>query len=151
MTVSNRKEPDMRRSTTRPIRLAIALATGGALALTACGDDDSSGGGGGGGGGSVDAFCAELESFSASTNDDDDTFVADFKKVADAAPSEISAAMNRMLEAFERLDSLPDEPESEEQMAEMMELLEAIEEPANAVEEFAVENCPDLPDSIFGG
>ena len=149
MTVSNRKEPDMRRSTTRPIRLAIALATGGALALTACGDDDSSGGGGGGS--SVDAFCAELETFSASTNDDDDTFVADFKKVADAAPSEISGVMNRMLEAFERLDSLPDEPESEEQMAEMTELLESIEEPANAVEEFAVENCPDLPASIFGG
>jgi hypothetical protein len=115
------------------------------MALTACGDDDSSGGG------SVDSFCAELEAFSVSTDGEDATFVADFEKVADAAPSEISDEMNQMLEAFETLDSLPDEPESEEQMAEMMELLEALEEPASAVDEFASENCPDLPPGIFGG
>lgn len=140
----------MRRSTTRPIRFAVALAAGGALALTACGDDDSSGGDSSGGG-SIDAFCAELETFSESTDESDDTFVADFKKVADVAPSEISDEMNQMLEAFESLDALPDEPESEEQMEEMLELFDRIEEPANAVEEFAIENCPDLPPSVFGG
>jgi hypothetical protein len=137
----------MRRSTTRPIRLAVALAAGGALALTACGDDDGSGDGG------VEAFCEELETFSASVDESegDDTFLADFGQLADAAPSEISDEMNQMLEAFEELDAFPDEPESEEQMTEMMELLDAIEEPADAVEEFAVANCPDLPASIFGG
>ena len=135
----------MHRSSVRPIRLAVALAAGAALAHTACGDDDDSSGGG-----STEAFCEELETF-ATSSDNDDTFVADFRKVADAAPDEISGAMNQMLEAFESLDALPDEPESEEQMAEMMELLEAIDEPADAVEAFGLENCPDLPPSIFGG
>lgn len=134
----------MRRST-RPIRLAVALAAGSTLILAACGDDDSSGGG------NIDAFCDELETFAASGPESDDTFVADFTRLTDTAPSEISDEMNEMLEAFESLDALPDEPESDEQMAEMLELLEVIEGPADAVEEFAEANCPDLPASVFGG
>jgi hypothetical protein len=136
----------MHRSSARPIRLAVALAAGAALALTACGDDDDSSGGA-----STEAFCEEIEAFATSVNESDDTFLADFERVADAAPDEISDEVNQMLEAFESLEALPDEPESEEQMAEMMELLEAIEEPADAVEAFGLENCPDLPPSIFGG
>jgi hypothetical protein len=115
------------------------------VALTACGDDDE------GGGGSVEAFCQELEAFADDVADADDlSFVADFEAVVDAAPGEIADEMNQMLEAFEQLASMPDEPESEEQMNEMLELTASIEEPSAAVEEFARENCPDLPASVFG-
>jgi hypothetical protein len=136
----------MHRSTARPFRLAVVLAAGAALALTACGDDD------GGGGGSTEAFCDELESFAAGTGDPEDpTFIADFRALADTAPSDISTEMDQMLEVFEAIEELPDEPASEEEMTEMLELAESIEEPIAAVEEFATENCPDLPASVFGG
>ncbi len=138
----------MRRPAVRPIRLAIVLATAGALALTACGDDDD-------GGGRTEAFCEELETFATDVDDDaengDESFVADFRAIADVAPSEIADEINQMLEAFQAIDSLPDEPESEEVMNEMLALVASVEEPSAAVEEFALENCPDLPPSIFGG
>ena len=138
----------MRRSTIRPIRLTVVFLLGGAMALAACGDDD------GGGGGSTEAFCSELESFAASADasgEADDSFVSDFRTLAESAPDEISDEINEMLAAFESLDELPDEPETEEQMEQMMDLLSSIEEPSAAVEEFATANCPDLPASVFGG
>jgi hypothetical protein len=117
------------------------------MAITACGSDD-----GGGDGGSVEGFCEELEAFATNVDDaDDESFVADFRVLVDAAPSEIAGELNQMLEAFEQLDELPDEPETEEEMNEMLALAGTIEEPAAAVEEFAIENCPDLPPSVFGG
>lgn len=137
----------MRRSSTRPIRLTVVLALGGAMALAACGEDD-------GGGASTEAFCSELGSFAASADasgEADESFVSDFRTLAESAPGEISDEINEMLAAFESLDELPDEPESEEQMEEMMDLLGSIEEPNAAVEEFAMDNCLDLPASVFGG
>jgi hypothetical protein len=118
------------------------------MALTACGSDDDSGSGGG----SVDAFCDALETFADEPADaGDPTFVADFRALAETAPSEISDEINEMLSVFEQIDALPDEPGTEEEMNELLELASSIDEPGAAVEEFAMENCPDLSASVFGG
>jgi hypothetical protein len=133
----------MHRSSVRPIRLAVALAAGAALALTACGDDDSSGG-------DVDTFCEEITTLAESEDSGDDaTNLAMLQSVADAAPSEISDEFDELVDAFEQLQSFDAEAATDEEMAEFLDIADGLDEASARIEEFAVENCPDLPAGLF--
>jgi hypothetical protein len=142
----------MRPSRTRTIRLGFTLAVGALLTLTACGDDDGAGGGGGGGGGgSTEAFCEEITAVAESDDEgSQEANLAAIQAVADAAPSEIADEMNQLVDAFEQLQSFDPQAASEEQMAEFLEIAEGVEETSEAIEEYAIENCPDLPADLFG-
>jgi hypothetical protein len=137
----------MRPSRTRTIRLGFTLAVGALLTLTACGDDD----GAGGGGGSTEAFCEEITAVAESDDEgSQEANLAAIQAVADAAPSEIADEMNQLVDAFEQLQSFDPQAASEEQMAEFLEIAEGVEETSEAIEEYAIENCPDLPADLFG-
>jgi hypothetical protein len=132
----------MRRRSHRPW---LALAAGAVLTLAACGSDD------GGAGGSTGAFCDEMASLAASGDDTSDAEnLAALQSVADAAPSEISDEMDQLVDAFEKLQSFDPEAASEEEMADFMALASDLDEPSARIEEYAKENCPDLPDDFFG-
>ncbi len=134
----------MRRRRSRATRLALAAST--TLALAACGSDD-----GGGGGGSTEAFCDEIEALAATGDDMSDAEnLAALQSVADAAPGEIADDMDELVEALERLQSFDPEAASEEEMADFLDLAADLDEPSARIEEFAMENCPDLPDDVFG-
>ena len=133
----------MRRRRSRATTLALAAST--TLALVACGSDD------GGGGGSTEAFCDEIEALAATGDDMSDAEnLAALQSVADAAPGEIADDMDELVDAFERLQSFDPEAASEEEMADFMDLAADLDEPSARIEEFAMENCPDLPDDFFG-
>jgi hypothetical protein len=140
----------MRRRAPRPIRLAIGLAAVSALTLGAC-DADNDVGEDGGGAASTSAFCeriAELADSAADTTEEEGLDA--FRSIADAAPEEISDEMDQLVEAFERLQSFDPEAASEDEMAEFMELAEGLDEASATVEEYARDNCPDLPADFFG-
>ena len=139
----------MRQSTSRPIRLAIALAATSTLALTACGDDD--GGEGGGGGASAESFCDEIAAL-GETGDDatDEQILESLRSVADVTPDEISDEMGQLVDAFEQLQSFDPETASEEEMGRFVEMAGELDAASASIEEFAVENCPDLPADVFG-
>jgi hypothetical protein len=132
------------RRPTRPIRCSIALAAATTLALAACGSD------GGGGGGSTEAFCEEIGSLADSdveTTEAQD--LAALQAVAAAAPSDISDEMNQLVDAFEQVQSFDAETASEDDMTDFLALAGDIDAASTAVEEFASENCPDLPADFF--
>jgi hypothetical protein len=136
----------MRPRASRPTRILIGLTACGSLALAACGSDGDSGGGGG----DVEAFCAALAETAESdldTTEEED--LAQVRAIADSAPSEISDAMDTLVDAFEQLQAFDFENATEEQMEEFGELLPAFEEATTAVESYARDNCPDLPDDFF--
>ena len=131
----------------RPIRLAVGLAAAGMLALAACGSEE----GGGNGSGSTDAFCEAFTVFADFGDEGTDERDLDaLKATADAAPDEISDEMDQVVEAFERLRSFNPEAASEEEVAEMLTIAEGLEDASVKVEEFTMENCPDLPADFFG-
>jgi hypothetical protein len=137
----------MQRSTSRPIRIALALA--GALALGACSSDggDSSDGDGSG---STETFCEEIATLA--DFDEDSTEEEDFaaiRAIADVAPDEISDEMDLLVDVFDEFQSFDPATSSEEELAEFLELADTIDEAGTSVEEFTVENCPDLPDGVF--
>ena len=141
----------MRHSTSRPIRLAIALAVGGTLALTACGDDDEGRGGGDGGGGSTESFCDELAALEE--RGDDPSFeqvLESLRSLADVTPDEVSDEMGQLVDAFEQLQSFDAESASDEEMARFAAMADELDEASATIEEFAVANCPGLPDDVFG-
>ena len=139
----------MRHSTSRPIRLAIALAVGGALALTACGDDDE--GGGGGGGGSTESFCDELAALEERGEDPTyEQVLESLRSLADVTPDEVSGEMDQLVDAFEQLQSFDAESASDEELARFAAMAEELDEASATIEEFAVANCPGLPDDVFG-
>ena len=132
----------------RPIRLAVGLTAAGMLTLAACGSED---GGGGSGSGSTDAFCEEFTTFADFGDENTDERDLDaLKATADAAPDEISDEMAQLVEAFERLRSYHPEAASEEEVAELLAIAEGLEEVSATVQEFTMENCPDLPAGVFG-
>ena len=127
-------------------KIAFCLAAAATLTLVACGGDD----GGGGGGGSTDAFCQQLPALADSDVDTTEAKdLAALQQVADAAPSEISDEMDLLVEAFERLRTFNSETASEEELADFLEFTEGLDGASTTVEEFAGENCPDLPPDFF--
>ena len=133
----------MRQPVRRPHRRTIGLAAIGALALVSCGSD-------GGGGGSTGAFCDGITTLAESGDDTTEAQDLDaFRSVADVAPDEISDEMDQLVEAFERLQTFDPEAATEEQMAEFLSLADGLDEASTTVEEFAKENCPDLPAGFF--
>ena len=133
----------MRRRTPRPVHLAVGLTAAAALALAACGSDS-------GGGGSTDAFCDEIQALAESngeTTEEEDLAV--LQSVADSAPSEISDAMDELVDGLEQLQSFDAEAASEEEMAEFLAVAGSLDEASTQVEEFALENCPGLPADLF--
>jgi len=124
------------------MRLVVCIAAGGALTFAACG--------GGDGGGDTEAFCEEIVRVSESGTDTTAAEdLAALQALADVAPSEISDQMDELVSVFEQVQSFDAEAASEEEMLDFMELAGSIEETGVEVEEFALENCPDLPDDIF--
>ena len=137
----------MRQTATRPIRLATGLVATAALAIAACGSDE---GGGEGGGGSTEAFCEEIQALAESEGDtteaeDLEVLQAD----ADVAPGDIADEMDELVDGFERLQAFDPEASSEEEMTDFLAMAGDLDEASIAVEEFALENCPDLPDDFF--
>ena len=127
---------------------AVGVTAAGMLTLAACGSEE---GGGGSGSGSTDAFCEEFTTFANFGDESTDERDLDaLKATADAAPDEISDEMDQLVEAFERLRSFNPEAASEEELAEFLAIAEGLEEASATVEEFTMENCPDLPADFFG-
>ena len=125
-------------SPTNPIRLAAALvATAALVAATGCGSDDD----GSSGGGSTEEFCDEFASI-AETDALDTSALQD---VADAAPDEISGAMDQFVEIATQLEDFDEDNATEDDLAEFFTQLEDLEESSVQIEAFLVENCPDLP------
>lgn len=130
--------------TPRTTRLVVALAAGGALALSACGSDS------GGGGGSTDAFCERITQLAESSDDTtDEENLAALQGVADAAPSEIADEMDQLVSGFEQLQSIDPEAASEEELAEFLAIANGLDEASSTIEAFALENCPDIPADLF--
>ena len=57
--------------------------------------------------------------------------------------------MNELVDGFEQLQSFDAEAASEEEMGEFLAVAGSLDEASTAVEEFALENCPDLPADLF--
>ncbi len=132
----------MRQRTSRPTRRAIAVAATTTLALAACGSD---------GGGSTDAFCEEIVALDESDADTtEEQNLAALQALAAAAPGDISDEMNQLVDAFEQVQAFDAESASEDEMTDFLALAGSIDEASTAVEEFAAENCPDLPADFFG-
>lgn len=134
----------MQRRRSRPIRLVLGITMGAALTLGACGDDD------GGGGGSTDAFCDELAKLADAGDDTtEEEDLEAIRAVAEVAPGEISDEMDQLVETFEQILAFDPETASEEEFDEFLAIAGDIEETSIAVEDFARENCPDLPEELF--
>jgi hypothetical protein len=135
---------------TRPIRLTTGVIAATALSLTACGSDDNGGGGGGSGGGSTEAFCDEIQTLAESTGETtEEEDLAALQKVADVAPDEIADEMNELLDGFEQLQAFDPEAASEEEMGDFLAIADGLDEASTAIEEFALDNCPDIPADLF--
>jgi hypothetical protein len=139
----------MRSRPARSTRILIALTACGSLALAACGSDgdsDSSGGGGD----DVEAFCAALaESAESDLDTTEEEDLAQLQAIADAAPDEVSGPMDTLIDIFEQLQAIDFETATEDELAEFEELLPTFEEATAEVEDYARDNCPDLPDDFF--
>ncbi len=134
----------MGRETSRRRRPTIALVALGALALTACGSDDSAAG-------STEAFCDGINTLADSGDaTDEGQDLATFRSIAEVAPEEISDEMDQLVEAFERLQTFDPQTATEDEMAEFLTLAEGLDGASTTVEEFARDNCPDLPTGFFG-
>jgi hypothetical protein len=140
----------MRQRTTRPIRLATGLIAAAALALTACGSDGDGGSGGDSGDGSTEAFCDEIQTLAESSDETTEAEdLAALQSVADVAPDEISDEMNELVDGLEQLQGFDPEAATEEEMTEFLAFADDLAAAGAAVEEFALENCPDLPADLF--
>jgi len=143
----------MRQRTTRTIRLATGVIAATALTLAACGSDDDSAGGGdaNGGGGNTETFCQEIQALTQSTEETtEEEDLAALQAVADAAPDEIADEMGVLLDGLEQLQAFDPEAASEEEMADFLAIADGLDGASSAVEDFALENCPDLPADAFG-
>jgi len=130
--------------------MLIGLTACGSLALAACGSDGDSGGGDSGGGDDVEAFCAALfESTESDLDTTDEEDLEIIRSIAASAPSEVSDAMDTMVDTFEQLLDFDFENATEDQVAEFEALLPSFEEATAEVESYARDNCPDLPDDFF--
>jgi hypothetical protein len=139
----------MRSRPARSTRILIALTACGSLALAACGSDGDSGGDSGGGD-DVEAFCAALaESAESDLDTTEEEDLEQLQAIADAAPGEVSDAMDTLVDIFEQLQSIDFETATEDELAEFEELLPTFEEATAEVEDYARDNCPDLPDDFF--
>jgi hypothetical protein len=142
----------MRQRTPRPIRLATGLIAAAALAMAACGSDGDAGedGGGDGGGGGNEAFCTEIQALAESTEETTEAEDrAALQAVADVAPDEIADEMNKLVDGLEQLQTFDPEAATEEEMTDFLAFTEDLGAAGAAVEEFALENCPDLPADLF--
>jgi hypothetical protein len=144
----------MRQRTPRPIRLATGLVAAAALALAACGSDGDAGDGGGGDGGddggSSEAFCTEIQALAESTEETtEEEDLAALQAVADVAPDGIADEMNQLVDGLEQLQTFDPEAATEEEMTDFLEFTDDLGAAGTAVEEFALENCPDLPADLF--
>jgi hypothetical protein len=142
----------MRQRTPRPIRLATGLIAAAALAMAACGSDGDAGedGGDDGGGGGNEAFCTEIQALAESTEETTEAEDrAALQAVADVAPDEISDEMNKLVDGLEQLQTFDPEAATEEEMTEFLAFTDDLGAAGAAVEEFALENCPDLPADVF--
>jgi hypothetical protein len=140
----------MRQRTTRPIRLATGLIAAAALALTACGSDGDGGSGGDSGDGSTEAFCDEIQTLAESSDETTEAEdLAALQSVADVAPDEISDEMNELVDGLEQLQGFDPEAATEEEMTDFLAFADDLAASGAAVEEFALENCPDLPADLF--
>jgi hypothetical protein len=142
----------MRQRTPRPIRLATGLIAAAALAMAACGSDGDAGedGGDDGGGGGNEAFCTEIQALAESTEETTEAEDrAALQAVADVAPDEISDEMNKLVDGLEQLQTFDPEAATEEEMTEFLAFTDDLGAAGAAVEEFALENCPDLPADLF--
>ena len=84
----------------------------------------------------------------ATTRTEEENLAA-LQSLADAAPSEISDEMNELVDGFEQLQSFDPEAASDEEMTEFLAIAGSLDEASTAIEEFALENCPDLPADLF--
>jgi hypothetical protein len=141
---NDREDLIMRLRASRTTRLATCLAAGAALTLAACGSDD-------GGGGSTEAFCEEMTALAESgDNTTEEQDLAALRSAAEAAPGEISDEMDELVEGLEQLQSFDADAASEEEMTEFLAIAGSLDEASTTVEQFAKENCPDLPADFFG-
>jgi hypothetical protein len=69
--------------------------------------------------------------------------------VADVAPDEIADEMNKLVDGLEQLQTFDPEAATEEEMTDFLAFTEDLGAAGAAVEEFALENCPDLPADLF--
>jgi hypothetical protein len=107
-------------------------------------------GGGGSGGGSTEAFCDEIQTLAESTGETtEEEDLAALQKVADVAPDEIADEMNELLDGFEQLQAFDPEAASEEEMGDFLAIADGLDEASTAIEEFALDNCPDIPADLF--
>ena len=121
----------------------MGLATSGTLALAACG--------GGSGRSSTEAFCDDLLAVNEASDDiSDEDGLALLQAAADSAPSEISREMDGFVEMFEQVLAFDVAAATDEEMAEFTNSAPDFEESTTKIEEFATENCPDLPADFFG-
>jgi hypothetical protein len=142
----------MRQRTPRAIRLATGLIAAAALAMAACGSDGDAGedGGGDGGGGGNEAFCTEIQALAESNEETTEAEdLAALQAVADVAPDEIADEMNTLVDGLEQLQTFDPEAATEEEMTEFLAFTDDLGAAGAAVEEFALENCPDLPADLF--
>jgi hypothetical protein len=139
----------MRSRPARSTRILIALTACGSLALAACGSDGD-GDSGSGGGDDVEAFCAALaESVESDVETTAEEDLEQLQAIADSAPGEVSDAMDTVVDIFEQLQGIDFETATEDELAEFEELLPTFEEATAEVEDYARDNCPDLPDDFF--
>ncbi|MGE5211679.1 MAG: hypothetical protein ACM3MM_10455 [Acidobacteriota bacterium] len=138
----------MRQRTPRPIRLATGLIAAAALAMAACGSDGDAGEDGGGDG--DEAFCTEIQALAESNEETTEAEdLAALQAVADVAPDEIADEMNQLVDGLEQLQTFDPEAATEEEMTEFLAFTDDLGAAGAAVEEFALENCPDLPADLF--
>lgn len=116
----------------------------GSLTLAACGSDDDSGGG------DIDAFC-ELVATELPDDATDAEVLANIEAIAAVAPSEISDQVNELAGVFEELQAVDIESADEEAFADFEALLVRLDELGRPLEEWTVENCPDVPPGFFTG
>jgi hypothetical protein len=142
---NHREAYAVRQRTTRPIRRATGLIAA-ALAVAACGSDGDAGGDDGG----AEPFCEEIQALAESSEDTSGPErLASLQSVADAAPDEISSEMDELVAGFELVLSFDPETASEEEMTDFLAIADGLDGAGAAVEEFALENCPDLPADVF--
>lgn len=129
--------------TLRATRRLIGVSTVGLLSLAACGSDDA--------GGSDEAFCTKLAAAAEADADmTDEESLALFKSLAASAPGAISEDFDTMVDLFTEFRDFDAANATADQMAEFEATMTDFSQASDNIEAYATENCPDLPDSVFG-
>jgi len=126
------------------VRTLVAGALLGSLALAACGGDDDSASG------DTEEFCSQV---AVEVPDDatDAEVLANIEAIAAAAPSEIADDMNELATLFAQAQDIDLETADEQALADFEGIVARLGELGPSLEEWATENCPDLPPGALSG